>query len=107
MAAWGADSTALAVICPLSTHGQILLGPAIFFGAAIRSACFFAGAMMFLFHTAQFPPEHGLFVDYHILYVVACLLFGAMAAGRVLGLDGIIDQLPWIGDRAWPRYLLG
>ena len=106
-AAWGADSGALAVIDPLVTYGQILMGIAIFFGAATRVGLFFGGVMMFLFYIAQFPPEHDLFVDYYIVYIAVYLLLGALGAGRILGLGLFIEQLPWVRDRVWMRYLLG
>ena len=106
-AAWGADSAALAVIDPLVTYGQILMGLAIFCGVATRSALFFAGVMMFLFYIAQFPPEHDLFADYYIVYIVVYALLGSLGAGRIVGLGGVVEQLPWIRDRVWPRYLLG
>ena len=106
-AAWGADSTALAVIDPLVTYGQILMGLAIFAGAATRSALFFAGIMMGLFYIAQFPPEHDPLVDYYIVYIAVYLMLGSLGAGRILGLDAFIERLHWVRGRAWIRYLLG
>ncbi|MDE2702302.1 MAG: DoxX family protein [Chloroflexota bacterium] len=106
-AAWGADSAALAVIDPLVTYGQILMGLAIIFGVATRAALFCGGIMMLLFYIAQFPPEHNPFVDYYAVYVVVYLMLGALGAGRILGFGGLFENLPWIRDRVWPRYLLG
>lgn len=51
----GASATALSVIEPLVTYGQILMGFAIFFGAATRSALSFAGIMMFLHRRVPGP----------------------------------------------------
>lgn len=106
-AAWGADSTALAVIDPLVTYGQVLMGLAMIFGVATRAALFCGGVMMLLFFVAQFPPEHNPFVDYYIVYIVVYLMLGALGAGRIFGLGGLLENLPWIRDRVWPRYLLG
>ncbi len=103
----GGDATALSVIEPLVTYGQILMGFALFLGVATRLALAFAMAMMFLFYIAQFPPEHDLFVDYYIVYIAVYLMLGALGAGRILGLDRFIERLPWIRERGWLRYLLG
>ena len=103
----GGDATALAVIDPLVTYGQILMGLAIFFGAATRTALFFAGVMMFLFYLAQFPPEYDLFADYYLVYIVVYLMLGALGAGRILGVDRYLEDLPVVGKRPWLRYLLG
>lgn len=103
----GTSATALSVIEPLVTYSQILMGFAIFFGAATRSALFFAGIMMFLFYLAQFPPEYDLFVDYYLVYVVVYLVLGALGAGRILGVDRYVERLAWVRDRGWLRYLLG
>ena len=81
----GGDATALSVIDPLVTYSQILMGFAIFFGAFTRLALFFAGGMMFMFYMAQFPPEHDLFADYYIVYIITYSMLGALGAGRVLG----------------------
>lgn len=89
------------------TYSQILMGFAIFFGAATRSALFFAGIMMFLFYIAQFPPEYDLFVDYYLVYIVGYLLLGALGAGRIMGVDRYVERLAWVRDRPWLRYLLG
>ncbi|MCY4088008.1 MAG: DoxX family protein [Actinomycetia bacterium] len=67
----GADATALSVIDPLVAYGQVPMGLCLFFGAFTRLVLLFAAVMTFLFYIAQFPPEHDLFVDYYIVYIVA------------------------------------
>ena len=103
----GGDATTLSVIDPLVTYGQILMGTAIALGIAMRLALFFAAVQMFLFYIAQFPPEHDLFVDYYIVYIVVYLMLGALGAGRIMGLDRYIERLPWVRTRPRLRYLLG
>lgn len=103
----GASATALSVIDPLVTYSQILMGIALFFGAATRLTLVFAAIMMFLFYIAQFPPEYDLFADYYLVYIVVYLMLGAVGAGRVLGLDRYVERLPAVRDRPWMRYLLG
>lgn len=106
-AAWGADSAALSVIDPLVTYGQILMGLALIFGVATRAALMCGAIMMFLFYISQFPPEHNPLVDYYVVYIVVYLMLGALGAGRIFGLGGLLENLPWIRDRVWPRFLLG
>ena len=103
----GGDATALSVIDPLVTYGQILMGLAIFFGVATRAALFFAAIMMFLFYLAQFPPEHDLFVDYYLVYIVVYALLGAIGAGRILGVDRLLERLRPVRERHWLSYMLG
>ena len=103
----GADATALAVIDPLVVVGQIALGFALVFGVATRLALLFAAVMMFLFYLAQFPPEYDLFADYYIVYIAVFAMLGALGAGRVLGLDPVIEEMPWVKRRSWMTWLLG
>ena len=103
----GADPAALSVIDPLVTYGQILMGFSLFFGAATRLTLFFAAAMMFLFYISQFPPEHDLFVDYYIVYIIAYAMLGSLGAGRVLGLDRAVERLPIVRDHPRLKLLLG
>lgn len=100
----GASSTALSVIDPLVTYSQVLMGFAIFFGAATRLTLFFAAVMMFLFYIAQFPPEHDLFVDYYIVYIITYAMLGALGAGRVVGADQYVERLSIV--RKFPRLKL-
>ena len=103
----GADASALSVIDPLVTYGQIAMGAALVLGAATRLTLVFAAAMMFLFYLAQFPPEYDPLVDYYLVYIAVYLMLGALGAGRILGVDRYVEQLPWVRERTWARYLLG
>jgi thiosulfate dehydrogenase [quinone] large subunit len=103
----GQSAAALSVINPLVTWSQILMGFALFFGVATRFSLFWAGAMMFLFYLAQFPPEHDLFLDYYLVYILVYLMLGALGAGRILGLDKYIEEGPIVRKAPWLRYLLG
>ena len=63
-------------------YGQILMGFAIFLGAVMRLSLLFGAIMMFLFYIAQFPPEHNLFVDYYLVYIVVFAMLGALGRGQ-------------------------
>lgn len=103
----GGSATALSLIDPLVTYGQIAMGLALVLGVATRLTLVFAAIMMFLFYLAQFPPEHDLFVDYYLVYIAVYLMLGALGAGRILGVDRYVERLPGVRERAWARYLLG
>ena len=103
----GANATALSVIDPLVTYSQILMGFALFFGIGTRFTLIFAAIMMFLFYIAQFPPEYDLFVDYYLVYIVAYMMLGALGAGRILGVDRCIEELPLVRNNPGLKYLLG
>lgn len=103
----GGNTSALSVIDPLVTYSQVLMGFALFFGVFTRLTLFSAAAMMFMFYIAQFPPEHDLFVDYYIVYIVAYAMLGALGAGRILGLDSYIERLPSVRRYQRLKLLLG
>jgi thiosulfate dehydrogenase [quinone] large subunit len=95
------------VIDGLVIWGQILIGIALILGVVTRFSLFWAGAMMFMFYIAQFPPENNPFLDEHIIYIGVFLLLGALGAGRILGLDALIEKLPFVRRIRGSEYLLG
>ncbi|MGQ9571959.1 MAG: DoxX family protein [Dehalococcoidia bacterium] len=103
----GTNSLAVDVIDGLVIWGQILIGIALILGIAMRFTLFWAGAMMFMFYIAQFPPAHNPFLDEHIVYIGVFLLLGALGAGRILGLDALIERLPFVRRIPGAGYLLG
>lgn len=103
----GESSAAVSFISPFVTWTQILMGLAIFFGVLTRLALLGAALQMFLFYLAQFPPEHNPFLDYFIVYILVYALLGALGAGRFLGGDRYIEDLPIVQRNRWLTYLLG
>ena len=103
----GRSATAVAIINPVVIWTQILMGFALFFGAATRLALFGAAAMMFLFYLAQFPPEHNPFLDYFLVYILVFALLGALGAGRFAGVDRCVEKLAFVQKNRWLTYLLG
>lgn len=101
------NQAAVDVIDPLVVWGQILIGLALIFGVGTRFALFWASAMMFMFYIAQFPPLHNPFMDEHLVYILLFLLLGALGAGRILGLDALLERLPWIRRLPLLNLLLG
>jgi len=103
----GTNSAAVDVIDGLVIWGQILIGITLILGVVTRFSLFWAGAMMFMFYIAQFPPAHNPFLDEHIVYIGVFLLLGAMGAGRILGLDALMEKLPFVRRIPGAEYLLG
>jgi len=103
----GTNSAAVDVIDGLVIWGQILIGITLILGVATRFSLFWAGAMMFMFYIAQFPPANNPFLDEHIVYIGLFLLLGALGAGRILGLDALIERLPLVRRIRGAEYVLG
>jgi len=103
----GTNSAAVDVIDGLVIWGQILIGIALILGVATRFTLFWAGAMIFMFYIAQFPPAQNPFLDEHIIYIGVFLLLGALGAGRILGLDALVERLPFVRRIPGAEYLLG
>jgi len=101
------NQAAVDVIDPLVVWGQILIGLALIFGVGTRFALFWASAMMFMFYIAQFPPANNPFMDEHLVYILLFVLLGALGAGRILGLDAIVERLPWVRRLPLLNLLLG
>jgi thiosulfate dehydrogenase [quinone] large subunit len=103
----GENQMALDVINPLVVWGEILIGLALVFGVTTRFAAFWGAVMMFMFYIAQFPPEHNPFMEYYLVYILVLGMLGALGAGRILGLDAVIERLPWVRKIPGVSYLLG
>lgn len=110
---WFADLSA--VVDPLVIFGQILIGLALLFGVFFRFAAAMGALMMALFWTAAwqggplagFPMEHGYFIDSSFVYLLLLFGLGAWGAGRLIGVDGILERTDIVQSNPWIRYLLG
>ncbi|OIB56140.1 DoxX family protein [Natrialba sp. SSL1] len=104
-----------AVVDPLVVFGQILIGLALLAGIFFRFAALMGSVQMLFFWTAAwqgglaagFPVDNGYFIDSSFVYML--LLFGlaAWGAGRIFGIDGILEQTDIVRSNPWLRYLLG
>jgi thiosulfate dehydrogenase (quinone) large subunit len=54
-----------------------------------------------------FPVTYGWVVNDHIVYAVLLFGLGAFGAGRILGLDAIIERSKIARENQFLRYLLG
>ncbi len=88
----GTSTAAVNVIDPLVIWGQIAIGFALFFGVFTRFALLMAATQMFLFYLPTLWPEHNPFLDEHIFYIGIFAVLGALGAGRVLGVDALLER---------------
>jgi thiosulfate dehydrogenase [quinone] large subunit len=102
-----ANATAVDVINGLVVWGEVLIGLALVFGVLTRWAAFWGAVMMFMFYISAFPPENNPFMEYHLVYIVALGILGALGAGRILGLDYFIEKLPLVKRIPGVNFLLG
>ena len=95
---WFASPGILPVVNILNVWGQILLGLALISGFWIRWTAKLAALMMILYYfpSLKFPhitnDPHAFIVDEHIIYAAGYLVLDAMHAGRVWGLDRIMNK---------------
>lgn len=103
------------LVDPLVMWTQILIGIALLFGIFLRLAAF-GGALQMIFFwmgawegglMAGLPVEHGYVIDSSFVYALVLFGLGAWGAGRILGLDAWIEQLDFVQNNPWVKYLLG
>jgi thiosulfate dehydrogenase [quinone] large subunit len=95
--------------------GQVAIGLALIFGFLTRWSVFCGAVMMLLFWAASLqgglgeflPFENGWVVDDHLVYAVLLFGLGALGAGRILGVDRYIEEMDFVKQNRWTKYLLG
>lgn len=87
--------------------GLTLTGLGLVLGALVRWNAFWGSFMMLTFWASSLPLEHAILVDEHIVYVVVLASVAALGAGRVAGLDLILESTPLVERYPRLRYLLG
>ena len=103
----GESQAALSVIDPLVVYGQIFIGFSLILGIFTRLGLLMGASQMLLFYLAALWPAHNPFLDEHIVYILLMALLGALGAGRILGLDALIER--WAPVKKVPtlEYALG
>ncbi len=103
----GASTAAVNVIDPLVIWGQIAIGFALFFGIFTRFALLMAASQMFLFYLPTLWPEHNPFLDEHIFYIGIFAVLGALGAGRVFGVDALLERTEPVKRMPALGYVMG
>lgn len=103
------------VIDFLVPWGLTLTGIGLMLGALVRWNAFWAAFMMIMFWAASLtgglmqglPLEHGWVMDDHLVYALILFALGAFGAGRIYGVDGIIERSEFVEKNAWLKWILG
>jgi thiosulfate dehydrogenase [quinone] large subunit len=91
----------------LNAYGLLLIGAAIILGVLVRWAALWGIVLMLLYFFAGFPPEHAYVVDDHIIYALVLILLAAIGAGRMWGIDGVIENSGLARSNPWLTKILG
>lgn len=86
--------------------GEFLIGLGIILGALTRLAAFFGGFLMTMFYLGNADWAHG-FVNGDLMGFMLFAIIGVFAAGRIVGVDAVVEQTEFVQQRPWLRYLLG
>lgn len=81
--------------------GLILVGLALILGVLVRFSSVMGSVMAILFYLSAFPPEHNPFMDDHIISVLVFAALAIFGAGRILGLDYLLERIRIV--QRWPR----
>jgi thiosulfate dehydrogenase [quinone] large subunit len=84
-------------------YGELFIGLGLIVGAVVRLAAFFGALMMLLFYFGNWSVEHGL-VNSDLAYALVFLAIAAFGAGRILGLDTLIERYDLGGETLLERY---
>ncbi len=99
----------------LVAWGLTLTGLGLIIGALTRWNAFWGAFMMIMFWAASLtggltqglPLEHGWVVDDHLVYAIVLFGLGALGAGRVLGVDAIIERFQFVEENPRIKVILG
>lgn len=99
----------------LNQWGLTLTGLGLMLGAFVRWNAFWAAVMMLFYWAAALhgglleglPLAHGWVIDDHIIYALLLFGLGAFGAGRIFGLDAIIEKMRVVRNNKSLEYILG
>jgi len=86
--------------------GEVLIGLGLLVGCLTRLAAFFGAFLMLLFYFGNWDIAHG-YINGDFAYMLVFLSVAAFGAGRILGLDDRIEQMDFVQQNPWMKYLLG
>ena len=83
--------------------GETLIGLGIMVGLLTRLAAFFGALMMLMFYFGNWDLAHG-FINSDFMYMLVFLSVAAFGAGRIVGLDGVVERYEVDGEPLLERY---
>lgn len=89
---WFASPALLPYVNFVNEWGLTLLGVSLIIGFGVRFSSVLGSVLMLLYYfpvlDGWYPNAHSFIVDEHLIYAAVLLLFAAVRAGRVWGIDG-------------------
>jgi thiosulfate dehydrogenase [quinone] large subunit len=83
--------------------GELLIGLGLIVGFMTRMAAFWGAFMMLMFYFGNWDVAHGI-INGDFAYMLVFLAVAAFGAGRILGLDGIVEKMKVGGVPLTDRY---
>src|ERR1700682_686876 len=92
-------------MAPITTflveYGHLLIGLSLVFGFMVRISASFGVVLMLIYWMAHMDwpfveNKNNFIFDYHLVYAGVLVYLIAKRAGHVLGLDGLLEQVPFI-----------
>jgi len=85
----------------LVQYGHLLIGLSLVFGLMVRISAAFGMVLMLIYWMAHMDwpfveNKNNFIFDYHLVYAVVLVYLIAKRAGHVLGLDGLLEKLPFV-----------
>ncbi len=88
----------LPIVDFINEWGLTLLGISLIFGIFVRLSSILGAALMLLYYFPildfPYPNTYSFIVDEHIVYALVLILFAALRAGRIYGLEEKCANLP-------------
>jgi len=85
--------------------GEVLIGLGLVVGGFVRLAAFFGCVLMTFFYLGNAAWSHG-FVNGDLMGLLLFVTVGVLGAGRVLGIDALLEQTDF-GDTRAATFVLG
>ena len=83
--------------------GELFIGLGLLVGVLVRLAAFFGALMMLAFYFGNWDVAHGV-INGDFAYMLVFLAVAAFGAGRILGLDAVIESYDLGGQTLVERY---
>ncbi|SDQ29018.1 DoxX family protein [Natronobacterium texcoconense] len=103
-AAMAGNAALIEVINVIVPATQVLIGIALIAGAFVRLAALGGAMQMIMFYLGGWEGQWLALFDSTLIYAVVFLALGALAAGRIAGLDRYIEQIDVGGQPLVERY---
>ncbi len=101
-----ANPTAVDLVNALVIAGELAIGVALILGVATRLAGALGALMMFLFWVAAWDFQYGI-VNLQFVYMILSAIVAYASAGRVLGIDAILEKTDVVRRTPALRLVLG